>query len=241
MHICQYILDCISQSHIGTVSSIYKLVLALVLGSMVGYERKRKGQTAGVRTFSLISMGSALSMILSIYVAQEYAPTLSGDPTRIAASVVSGVGFLGAGAIIQMKGSVRGLTTAAGIWMVSAIGMAVGVGLYWLAFVATLLILFILVQLERIERRVSLGAESRIICVTLDDIVDDIEPYRAILKEHKINLVRYFLEYDYTLRHTTLNLAVLVRDGDEDYIALFEQLRTLHSTLSIRLVNEPVI
>ena len=238
---CQYVIDSIQQAHIGTISSIYKLVVALVLGSMVGYERKRKGQTAGVRTFSLIAMGSALSMILSIYVAQQYAPTLNGDPTRIAASVVSGVGFLGAGAIIQMKGSVRGLTTAAGIWMVSAIGMAVGVGLYWLAFVATLLILFILVQLEGIEHRVSLGAEARIICVSVGAIVEDIEPYRQTLKKHKIDLVRYLLEYDYANSHTVLNLAVLVKDGDEDYIELFKQLRTIHPTLSIRLSNEPVI
>jgi putative Mg2+ transporter-C (MgtC) family protein len=230
----------LDSAEIDTISSIYKLVVSLFLGSMVGFERKRRGQTAGVRTFSLISMGSSLAMIVSIYEAQCYAGQLSGDPTRIAASVVSGVGFLGAGAIIQMKGSVRGLTTAAGIWMVSAIGMAVGVGLYWLAFVATLLILFILVQLEKIEHRISLGAESRIISITLSEIVEDIEPYRQCLKQMHIALSRYYIEYDYAAGKTKLNLAVLVQEGS-DYVTIFKNLRELFPTEHISLETQITI
>ncbi len=114
----------INSVEVTTISSVYKLVLSMVLGAVIGYERKRKGQIAGVRTFSLIAMGATLAMILSIYVPQEYLGLKNGDPGRIAAQVVSGIGFLGAGAIIQMKGSVRGLTTAAGIWMASQSGWA---------------------------------------------------------------------------------------------------------------------
>ena len=122
-----YLYEEVNSIEVTTVSSLYKLAISLVLGSVVGFERKRKGQTAGIRTFALISMGATLAMILSIYVPQEYMGLKNGDPGRIAAQVITGIGFLGAGAIIQMKGSVRGFTTAAGIWMVSAIGLAVGV------------------------------------------------------------------------------------------------------------------
>lgn len=150
-------LDDINSIEVNNVSSVFKLVLSLVLGCCVGFERKRKGQIAGVRTFALISMGATLAMLLSIYVPQEYLGLKNGDPGRIAAQVVTGIGFLGAGAIIQMKGSVRGLTTAAGIWMVAAIGMAVGVGMYFLSIVATALILVILVLMERWEHHISAG------------------------------------------------------------------------------------
>ena len=138
MDFWQNIYQAVNGIEVTTVGSIYKLLLSMVLGAVVGFERKRKGQSAGVRTFSLIAMGATLAMLLSIYVPQEYMGLKNGDPGRIAAQVVTGIGFLGAGAIIQMKGSVRGLTTAAGIWMVATIGMAVGVGLYWLSVVATI-------------------------------------------------------------------------------------------------------
>ena len=143
----------INSTEITTAGSAYRLVLSMILGAVVGYERKRKGQNAGVRTFSLISMGATLAMIISIYVPQEYLGLKNGDPGRIAAQVISGIGFLGAGAIIQMKGSVRGLTTAAGIWMVAIIGMAVGLGMYWLSALACALI-------RSEERRV--GKECRL-------------------------------------------------------------------------------
>ena len=144
----QLLLYDLNSIEITTVNSIFRLVLSMLLGCTVGFERKRKGQSAGVRTFSLISMGATLAMILSIYIPQEYLGLKNGDPGRIAAQVITGVGFIGAGAIIQMKGSVRGLTTAAGIWMVATIGMTVELGLYIIAITATALILFIFVQLD---------------------------------------------------------------------------------------------
>ncbi|MDE7126207.1 MAG: MgtC/SapB family protein, partial [Muribaculaceae bacterium] len=208
------------------------LMLSMVLGAIVGYERKRKGQTAGVRTFSLISMGATLAMILSIYVPQEYIGLKNGDPARIAAQVVTGIGFLGAGAIIQMKGSVRGLTTAAGIWMVAALGMAVGAGMYVLATIATALILFILVHLEQIERRLSVGSEARIIRASVSVIVSDIEPYRKAMRAHHVSLTSYYLDYDYNESATRLNMIVLAKDP-VDYISLFQDIRQIHPTSSL--------
>ena len=227
----------INSIEVNTIGSIYKLVLSMLLGAVVGYERKRKGQTAGVRTFSLISMGATLAMLLSIYVPQEYMGLKNGDPGLIAAQVITGIGFLGAGAIIQMKGSVRGLTTAAGIWMVAIIGMAVGLGMYWLSVVACALILFILVQLERIEHKVSRGSESRIICIRTADILHDISDYKQVLRQHNIHLNNVFVDYDYDASETRLNLVVLVRETT-NYINLFSQFEKLHPTKSITLANQ---
>lgn len=230
-------LDDINSIEVNNVSSVFKLVLSLVLGCCVGFERKRKGQMAGVRTFALISMGATLAMLLSIYVPQEYLGLKNGDPGRIAAQVVTGIGFLGAGAIIQMKGSVRGLTTAAGIWMVAAIGMAVGVGMYFLSIVATALILVILVLMERWEHHISAGVESRIIRLKLSTITENIDGYREVLNRHHVHLSNVYVEYDYEVQVTRLNLVVLVRERT-NYLDLFADLRQVKPTLAISLGNQ---
>lgn len=232
-----YIYNQINAIEVNTLGSLYKMVLSMLLGAIVGFERKRKGQSAGVRTFSLISMGATLAMLLSIYVPQEYMGLKNGDPGRIAAQVITGIGFLGAGAIIQMKGSVRGLTTAAGIWMVAIIGMAVGVGMYIVSVLACLLILFILVQLERIELKVSRGSASRIIRIKTAGILHDIDDYRAVLKDNNVVYQNFYVEYDFDVEETRLNLIVLVREST-DYIKLFSQFEKLHPTKAITLANQ---
>lgn len=225
---------------VTATSSVYKLLLSLMLGSCVGFERKRKGQMAGVRTFALISMGATLAMILSIYVPQEYLGLKNGDPGRIAAQVITGIGFLGAGAIIQGKGSVRGLTTAAGIWMVATLGLAVGVGMYTVAIFATALIIFILKFLEQIEHKFRIGGEMRIISMKIPGIVTDITPYRECLKRHRVTLVDMYLDYNYTESVTRLNLVTRSRET-VDFIPLFTDLQTTGSALSISLANQVTI
>lgn len=233
-------IDAINSVEVTTASSIFKLVLSLTLGCCVGMERKRKGQIAGLRTFALISMGATLAMILSIYVPQEYLGLKNGDPGRIAAQVITGIGFLGAGAIIQSKGSVRGLTTAAGIWMVATIGLAVGVGMYLVSIIATALIIFILMILEMIEHRIRLGGESRIIRIRIPEIVTDIEPYRLCLKAHKVQLVDVYVEYDYSNPQTRLNLVTLARET-ADFIRLFDDLHRIRPTDAISLANQVTV
>lgn len=227
----------VSSTEMTTGTAAFRLVLSLVLGSLVGIERKRKGQIAGIRTFALICMGATLAMILSIYVPQEYLGLKNGDPGRIAAQVISGIGFLGAGAIIQMKGSVRGLTTAAGIWMVATIGLTVGVGLYMVSVIATALILFILLLLEYLERLIHVGAESRIIRIKVKGIVDNIESYRKCLAKDHVALVNVYVEYDFENPTTSLNLVVLTRDNT-DFVKLFSSLRHLNDTKSVTLSTQ---
>lgn len=233
----QQLTEQINAPEVTWASATFKLVLSMMLGSVVGYERKRKGQIAGVRTFSLICMGATLAMIISIYVPQVYLGLKNGDPSRIAAQVVSGIGFLGAGAIIQMKGSVRGLTTAAGIWMIAAIGMAVGVGLYVVSMIATLLILFILLQLERIEHKISLGSESRTISISVGTIVDNIAPYKNVLRQNHITLTNYYIAFDYDTETTRINLVVLAKET-VDFMSVFAKLRMVLPTHNITLTNQ---
>ncbi|MCH5219817.1 MAG: MgtC/SapB family protein [Muribaculaceae bacterium] len=224
----------VNSVEVTTVSSIYKLLLSLLLGSVVGYERKKRGQPAGVRTFSLIAMGSTLAMILSIYVPQEYLGLKNGDPGRIAAQVVTGIGFLGAGAIIQMKGSVRGLTTAAGIWMVSAIGMSVGVGMYVVAVISTLLILFILVWLDKVEHKANMGADLRTVRLNVEGVVQSIDPYKKILEEKKVSITRFNIEYNYSSQTTELTFIILIPEG-VDALKLLSKLGQLYPTTSLSL------
>ncbi len=205
----------IDSLELNLTNSIFRIILAMLLGMAVGAERKHKGQVAGIRTFALISMGACLAMLLSIYVPQVYFGLKNGDPGRIAAQVITGIGFLGGGAMIHMKGAVRGLTTAAGIWMTAIIGMAVGIGMYTCSIGATLLILLTLVAFDSYERRLRLGQESKVINLVIDEIVSDIEPYRRVLAEHDAKLSTYYLVYDYRQKITELNLVVLLRTGTE--------------------------
>ena len=120
-----------------------QVLLALVLGGLVGIERERRKIPAGVRTFMLVSAGSCIFTILSL----RGFP--GGDPARIAAQIVSGIGFLGAGVMIQRKGTVLGLTSAAGVWAIAAVGMAVGTGNYFTAIFGALAIFVVLGLVRR--------------------------------------------------------------------------------------------
>lgn len=231
------IIDQINAVEVNSISSMFKLCLSMLLGCCVGAERKRKGQIAGIRTFALIAMGATLAMILSIYVPQEYLGLKNGDPGRIAAQVVTGIGFLGAGAIIQMKGSVRGLTTAAGIWIIAAIGMAVGTGMYLLSIFCTILILIVLVGIESWEHKIHTGAESRIVHVKLAEIVTTEDAYRKLLHHHHVHLSNVYVDYNYADKKTNLNLVILARETT-DFMALFEDMRHLYPTDSISLSTQ---
>jgi putative Mg2+ transporter-C (MgtC) family protein len=139
-------------------SSLARLAIACLLGAAIGLERDMHGRAAGLRTNMLVSLGSALFMLISETVALLYSPggaNASGlrvDPSRIAAQIITGIGFLGAGAIIKEGINVRGLTTSACLWVSAGIGMACGAGLFELAIVVTLIGLFTLVVVNRLEK-----------------------------------------------------------------------------------------
>ena len=129
---------------------IIKLVLSMVFGGIIGLEREIGNRPAGFRTHTLVCMGSVLVMMTSEFIMETYSAN-SPDPARLGAQVISGIGFLGAGTILKDGSRVRGLTTAASLWVVACIGLAIGVGFYWGALVATLFSYITLVLLKKFE------------------------------------------------------------------------------------------
>lgn len=148
---------------------IFKLTLACILGGLIGLERESLNRPAGLRTYTLVCVGSTLAMIVSLDMYYQYYQTVNADPGRIAAQVVSGIGFLGAGTIMREGATVRGLTTAAGLWVVACIGLSVGAGLYIPAIVTTALILFILIYFIRFEQRFTGMREYKGLVMIVED------------------------------------------------------------------------
>lgn len=132
----------------------FRLLAALVLSAMIGLERQVHEKPAGIRTHALVGLGAAIMTVCGALIAQEYhdrAGTSSVDPTRLASVVIQGIGFIGAGVIIQSRGFVKGLTTAATLWFVAAIGIASGFGFWEIAVIATIMGLVLLIIFKRLE------------------------------------------------------------------------------------------
>ncbi len=129
-----------------------RLAAALLAGGAIGFERERDSQPAGLRTHMILALGAALVMILSINIAIEFQGQ-DAEPTRLAAQVVSGIGFLGAGAILRFGFNVKGLTTASTLWTTAMVGMAIGYGYYLVSLFAVVIMLVVLTLVERFEKK----------------------------------------------------------------------------------------
>ncbi|HEY5366446.1 MAG TPA: MgtC/SapB family protein [Casimicrobiaceae bacterium] len=172
---------------IGDQELLLRLVIAALLGSIIGIERERLAWVAGLRTHMLVSVGSALMMIVSAYgfsdvIGQNHVVL---DPSRIAAQVVSGIGFLGAGTILLRQDTIRGLTTAASLWTVAGIGLAVGGGMYVAAIGSTVLIFLILAGIKPLERRFwTHSRQAHMVSVMFDrNVTGVVETVEAALRE----------------------------------------------------------
>lgn len=176
---------------------IIRLVLAAFLGSLVGLERQRLDWAAGLRTHMMVCVGSALVIIVSAYgfsdVLQSGKVIL--DPSRVAAQVVSGIGFLGAGTILFLRHEViRGLTTAAGLWTVAAVGLAVGSGLYEAAVITTILALIILALMKPLEKFITSGNRSREFKMVINREHTSLELIEQALNKEKVSLVQMTIQ-----------------------------------------------
>ncbi len=163
---------------IPETTMLFRLAAAAVLGALIGLERERHNQPAGLRTHIALAIGSSLVMVISINLAIQFQPEApNGDPARLAAQVVSGIGFLGAGAILRYGETIKGLTTATSLWTVAMIGLAVGSGSYIAASGATVLLLMVLTVLNRVEKRFIRAQSSRMITLTIQNragLVDEL-------------------------------------------------------------------
>lgn len=168
------------------LDDLIRIGMAVILGSLIGAERERHKKPVGLRTLILISVGSALFTILSPRLAMD-----RDDLTRIAANIVSGIGFLGAGVILHEGGRVTGLTTAATIWLSAAIGMACGAGEFVLAAITTALAMIVLLLFTNVEDLLAISSEERTYEITCKTSWSKFKELKALFKDHSLFINKY--------------------------------------------------
>ncbi|MBS1579678.1 MAG: MgtC/SapB family protein [Bacteroidetes bacterium] len=176
---------------------LIRLSLACLFGALIGIERERKNWTAGLRTHMMVCVGSCLVMIVSAFGFSDILGTknVTLDPSRIAAQVISGIGFIGAGTILLLKqGTVHGLTTASGLWTVAAIGLATGGGLYFAAAATTFIALFILWALKPLERTFAKKFKQKTLRIIASQNVNNSELLKNILNKNELKFQSFSLE-----------------------------------------------
>jgi putative Mg2+ transporter-C (MgtC) family protein len=190
--------------HISWSEITIRLILAALFGAIIGLERERKDWAAGLRTHMMVCVGASLTMMVSVYGFTDIlgTPNVVLDPSRIAAQVISGIGFIGAGTILFVKqGIIRGLTTASGLWTVAAIGLASGAGMYFAAVIATGLAIFILLMLQPLEKKFAAHFVQRSLRITTSS------------REKSVAIVGRFFE------NTNMDIGtMIVEQIDNDFI-----------------------
>ncbi|PAV27931.1 ATPase [Virgibacillus profundi] len=211
-----------------------RVLIALVLSGLIGFERELKNHSAGFRTHILVGVGACLMMLLSLYGFEAFIEAYDNvrfDPARIPSYVISGIGFLGAGTIIVYGGTIRGLTTAASIWTVAGIGLVVGAGMYAAAVFTTLVILLSLIFLNNFERLFTKGR-------TTNNIIEIVA-----LPELKINnVVAVFEAFDLTIKNVEIikvennvrNIFIKIeRKKELDRVSLFNEISKIDHVKNI--------
>ncbi len=206
------------------------LLVATTAGALIGYERSYQGRPAGFRTHTLVCIASAVLMLLAIYQGLWFAASaeiVRVDPTRMAQGIMTGIGFLGAGVIVKEGASVRGLTTAASIWITAAIGILAGVGFYFPVVVATALTLGTLSLFRYIEARMpALSYLQHTVRFPLNRAIPEPE-YRALVAEHGLRATEVSYRVSVEAGYTEYTVVLSTRDPDA------------HRALAARLINDP--
>ncbi|WP_010245297.1 MgtC/SapB family protein [Acetivibrio cellulolyticus] len=184
----------------------FRLLLACILGGLIGYERESMNRPAGFRTHILVCLGAALVMLTSQFIFEKYKGITNIDPARLGAQVISGIGFLGAGTIIREGMSVRGLTTAASLWAVSCVGIAAGIGFYEGAIIAALVIYLTLIVLKKLEISFAKKRQLNILYVKTHNIPGQLGNIGCLFGKHDI---------------TIKNIEFLNSDDDNDALIKF--------------------
>jgi putative Mg2+ transporter-C (MgtC) family protein len=208
-----------------------KLFLAALLGGIVGYERERRNQLAGFRTHIILCTGSTLVMMLSFFIAQEY----NTDPGRIAAQVVSGIGFLGAGAILRLGASVKGVTTAASLWSIAGIGLAVGSGFYYGAVLATTIMFLTLSVLSKMEERLLRSKTEKSLFLLALDVPGLIGKIENVLQPQGILLHNIKINKDYAGRRLEI-MAIIQVPLEIDVAQIINQLTSLDEVSGVEIL-----
>lgn len=224
---------------LSNIDIILRLTLAVVLGSLIGIERERLAWAAGLRTHMLVCVGSTLIMIVSAFGFADVLGTqhVDLDPSRIAAQVVSGIGFLGAGTILLRHDAIRGLTTAASLWTVAAVGLAVGSGLYLAAASATMLILLILAGIKPLERRLWGARHARTLMLIIDRRAISLTTIEMALAQATVEMKQLRIEHSDSANEDRIHLT-LSRTSTSALLGVVEQLRTTPGIRTITVSTE---
>lgn len=190
------------------VETLLRLVLAGVLGGLIGYEREHTNRPAGFRTHILVCVGAALVMVTSEFIFDMYSGKVNLDPARLGAQVISGIGFLGAGTIIRDGFNVRGLTTAASLWAVSCVGIAVGIGFYGGAIIATILIYLTLIILKKAEKHFASRNRYRTFIVESGNAPGQVGQVTGLFEKYRIEIKNIQL---YKSKENEMMIKILVK------------------------------
>ena len=220
--------------HIPETTLIIRIIIAAFLGGLIGLEREYHGQPAGLRTHIILSLGACIAMCISIN--SSYYGT-QGDVERIAAQVVSGVGFLGAGAIFKYGGGVRGLTTAASIWTTAMIGMTAGSGLILMAAVCTGLVLFTLIIMNSFEKSFIHEKITRTIVIKGTDHPRFLEEIENHMQKFKISVKSTSFSKDVLKNHIEVKLVIKLQN-DTDMDLIIADIQKIEGVESLSCYNE---
>lgn len=216
-----------------------RLLIALFLGGLIGFEREVTKHAAGFRTHILVCLGSALIMLLSIYGFSEFVneTNVRVDPARLATAVISGIGFLGAGTIIRTGRAVSGLTTAASLWVVAAIGLSIGAGFYYPAIISTVLMLVSLVILNKVETSWFQKTKIYVINITAQDDPEIARHVLSYLKSEHLVIHKMSIERENAAgsQHKILNISLSVHLPRR--VRLAELVETLYGRTGVQSVS----
>ena len=195
---------------ISEVQIVLRVLVGAVLGAVVGLERERQDQPAGLRTHIILVIGATLAMVLSVNLGYLFArPGTPADPARLAAQVISGIGFLGAGAILRYGFNVKGLTTATSLWTMAIVGMTVGAGYYLIAVGTTALMLMVLTLLNVIEKRFLRTSLSRFITIEANYKKGLVKSIRQIVQDISDEVLSFTIQKN--IKAKRLRLQVVAR------------------------------
>jgi putative Mg2+ transporter-C (MgtC) family protein len=220
---------------ISETQIILRILLGAALGAVIGFERERDNQPAGLRTHMILVIGATLAMVLSVNLGYLFArPGTPADPARLAAQVISGIGFLGAGAILRYGFNVKGLTTATSLWTMAIVGLAVGAGYYLIGVVTTALMLLVLGLLNVIENRFVRTSISRYIVIQADYSKGVVKSIRKLVNEFADDLLSFTIQKHVKNKRVRLQIVARIH-RDQTLEELVDSLSDIEGVRSLKV------
>jgi len=199
---------------INEMDILIRILAAAGLGALVGFERERQSQPAGLRTHIVVVVGSTLAMVLSINLAMQFSSLVpNGDPARLAAQVLSGIGFLGAGAILRFGSTVKGLTTAASLWTMAVVGLAVGAGYLMVSVGVTVLLLVVLTVLTWVEKRLMIHYLTLTFTIFSVDRPGIVTQVRQVLESSARHIDSFRMNRQVRRQRLRMDAVIMLRAG----------------------------